>query len=156
MGASWRIGVDPNDRTDLVTAGLFGMVRNPIFTAMFLSAAGSALAVPTAVTVLGFVVATAGIVAQVLLVRGAAPAAAARPHLRRLPGPVGAISAAAGLRRPGRAVSWVPVDACSLRTPEPPLRAAEFDALRFDGRPRARTCMSQPGGIRQVPAAEGR
>ena len=75
MGASWRIGVDPEERTDLVTTGLFGTVRNPIFTAMILFAAGSALAVPTLGTVLGLVVATAGIVAQVLAVE--------EPHLRR-------------------------------------------------------------------------
>ena len=75
MGASWRIGVDPDERTALVTTGLFGSVRNPIFTAMILFAAGSALAVPTVVTVLGLVVATAGIVAQVLAVE--------EPHLRR-------------------------------------------------------------------------
>lgn len=75
MGASWRIGVDPDERTALITTGLFGTMRNPIFTAMILFATGSALAVPTLVTVLGLVVATAGIVAQVLAVE--------EPHLRR-------------------------------------------------------------------------
>ena len=79
MGASWRIGVDPDERTQLVTTGLFGSVRNPIFTAMILFAAGSALAVPTTLTVFGLVVATAGIVSQVLLVE--------EPHLRRQHGP---------------------------------------------------------------------
>lgn len=79
MGLSWRIGVDPDERTDLVTTGLFGRVRNPIFTAIIAFAAGSALAVPTALTVLGLVLATAGIVAQVLLVE--------EPHLRRQHGP---------------------------------------------------------------------
>jgi protein-S-isoprenylcysteine O-methyltransferase Ste14 len=80
MGASWRIGVDPDERTDLVTTGLFGRLRNPIFTAMILFAAGSALAVPTPVTALGLLLATAGIVAQVLVVE--------EPHLRRQHGPV--------------------------------------------------------------------
>jgi protein-S-isoprenylcysteine O-methyltransferase Ste14 len=75
MGLSWRIGVDPDERTALVTTGPFGRVRNPIFTAMILFAAGSALAVPTAVTVAGLLLATAGIVAQVLVVE--------EPHLRR-------------------------------------------------------------------------
>lgn len=32
MGASWRIGVDETERTELVTHGLFGRVRNPAFT----------------------------------------------------------------------------------------------------------------------------
>jgi protein-S-isoprenylcysteine O-methyltransferase Ste14 len=75
MGESWRIGVDPDERTELVTAGLFGRIRNPIFTGMLLFAAGSALAVPTPVTVLGLLAAAAGIAAQVRLVE--------EPHLRR-------------------------------------------------------------------------
>jgi protein-S-isoprenylcysteine O-methyltransferase Ste14 len=29
MGASWRIGVHPGERTDLVTTGVFAYVRNP-------------------------------------------------------------------------------------------------------------------------------
>lgn len=29
MGASWRVGVDPDERTDLVVSGLFRLVRNP-------------------------------------------------------------------------------------------------------------------------------
>jgi protein-S-isoprenylcysteine O-methyltransferase Ste14 len=32
MGDSWRIGVEKTERTDLVIGGLFGLVRNPIFT----------------------------------------------------------------------------------------------------------------------------
>ena len=75
MGESWRIGVDPHERTELVTAGLLGRVRNPIFAGMLLFAAGSALAVPTPLTVLGLVLATAGVAAQVVLVE--------EPHLRR-------------------------------------------------------------------------
>ena len=47
MGASWRIGVDESERTDLVTSGPFARMRNPIFTAMLLAALGLALMVPT-------------------------------------------------------------------------------------------------------------
>ena len=47
MGASWRIGVDPAERTSLVTTGVFGHVRNPIFTAMVLAQFGMLLLVPT-------------------------------------------------------------------------------------------------------------
>jgi protein-S-isoprenylcysteine O-methyltransferase Ste14 len=36
IGESWRIGVDPDERTELVTAGLFGRLRTPIFTGMLL------------------------------------------------------------------------------------------------------------------------
>ncbi len=50
MGTSWRIGVDEAERTELVTAGLFALVRNPIFTAMLTALAGLALMVPTVIS----------------------------------------------------------------------------------------------------------
>jgi protein-S-isoprenylcysteine O-methyltransferase Ste14 len=50
MGASWRIGVDATERTELVTTGVFAVVRNPIFTAMLTALAGLVLMVPTPVT----------------------------------------------------------------------------------------------------------
>ncbi len=34
MGESWRVGVDTTETTALVRGGTFGLVRNPIFTAM--------------------------------------------------------------------------------------------------------------------------
>jgi len=48
MGQSWRIGVDTEERTALVTAGPFRWVRNPIYTAMVLYSVGLALVVPNA------------------------------------------------------------------------------------------------------------
>lgn len=53
MGASWRIGID-SDRTELVTGGLFGVVRNPIFSGMLVVVTGIALATPSAWTVMGW------------------------------------------------------------------------------------------------------
>ena len=53
MGVSWRIGVDPAERTALVTRGVFGLVRNPIFSGMLLALAGLALLVPNALSFLG-------------------------------------------------------------------------------------------------------
>lgn len=50
MGMSWRIGVDEGECTDLVTGGIFGVVRNPVFTGMVVTQAGLALAVPTLVS----------------------------------------------------------------------------------------------------------
>jgi protein-S-isoprenylcysteine O-methyltransferase Ste14 len=55
MGASWRIGIDETTRTDLVTAGVFGLVRNPIFSAMIVGAAGLALLAPNVVSLVGLV-----------------------------------------------------------------------------------------------------
>jgi protein-S-isoprenylcysteine O-methyltransferase Ste14 len=47
MGDAWRIGVDPDERTELVTAGVFGRVRNPVFSALVLGQVGMVLLVPT-------------------------------------------------------------------------------------------------------------
>jgi protein-S-isoprenylcysteine O-methyltransferase Ste14 len=66
MGASWRIGLDPTERTKLVTGGLFRQVRNPIFSGMALWTIGQALLVPNALT--GGAVVT-GLVALQLWVR---------------------------------------------------------------------------------------
>jgi protein-S-isoprenylcysteine O-methyltransferase Ste14 len=53
MGTSWRIGVDEHERTELVTSGPFGLVRNPIFSAMLPTALGLVLLVPSWVAILG-------------------------------------------------------------------------------------------------------
>lgn len=47
MGASWRIGIE-SERTSLVTRGLYSRVRNPIYTALLLAAAGFAALTPSA------------------------------------------------------------------------------------------------------------
>lgn len=47
MGESWRIGVDPRERTRLVTNGPFRWVRNPIFTGMAVVFVGVVLLTPT-------------------------------------------------------------------------------------------------------------
>jgi protein-S-isoprenylcysteine O-methyltransferase Ste14 len=53
MGESWRIGVDPSERTNLVTQGPFSVVRNPIYTAMIPAFVGVALLAPNPVTIAG-------------------------------------------------------------------------------------------------------
>jgi protein-S-isoprenylcysteine O-methyltransferase Ste14 len=53
MGDAWRIGVDPAERTELVTDGPFSLVRNPIYAAMIPSFMGIALLAPNAVTIAG-------------------------------------------------------------------------------------------------------
>jgi len=55
MGDSLRIGVDPNERTGLVTKGIFDLVRNPIYSAMILYAAGTAALVPNAASIAALV-----------------------------------------------------------------------------------------------------
>jgi protein-S-isoprenylcysteine O-methyltransferase Ste14 len=65
MGASWRIGVDETERTALVTAGAFRLVRNPIFSALLTALLGLTLMVPNVIAVVGLVAAVIGIQIQV-------------------------------------------------------------------------------------------
>ncbi|MEU8248588.1 isoprenylcysteine carboxylmethyltransferase family protein [Nonomuraea sp. NPDC048916] len=66
MGDSWRVGVDPGERTTLVTSGPFGLVRNPILTAVLITCTGLTFMVPNMVGLAGLV---AAVVANQLLVR---------------------------------------------------------------------------------------
>jgi protein-S-isoprenylcysteine O-methyltransferase Ste14 len=68
MGASWRIGVDEAEKTDLVTAGPFAWVRNLIFSAMILAFLGLALLVPNVAALVGFAALVVAIEVQVRLV----------------------------------------------------------------------------------------
>jgi protein-S-isoprenylcysteine O-methyltransferase Ste14 len=65
MGTSWRIGVDPGERTVLVTGGLFAHIRNPIFTGMLAVTLGLAGMVPTAVSALAVLCLLAAVQIQV-------------------------------------------------------------------------------------------
>lgn len=78
MGASWRIGVDPVERTDLVTTGAFAWARNPFFGATLLVAAGVALLVPNVVAAVGLVVLVVAVELQVRVVE--------EPYLREVHG----------------------------------------------------------------------
>ncbi len=54
MGRSWRVGVDQDARTDLVSRGPFRFVRNPIFTWMTFASAGLVLLAPNVLAVGSF------------------------------------------------------------------------------------------------------
>jgi len=75
MGSSWRIGVDPAERTELVTGGVFSLCRNPIYTLMAIAWIGFALLVPTWLMAASGVLLIAGLQVQVRLVE--------EPHLLR-------------------------------------------------------------------------
>ena len=68
MGDSWRIGVAPGETTTLVRTGVFGWVRNPIFTAMIAFGFGIALVTPNLVAIAGFLLLVATIELQVRIV----------------------------------------------------------------------------------------
>ena len=75
MGASWRIGVDESERTDLVTDGPFAVVRNPIYSGVIPLVAGLTLLAPNPVATAAFVALVAALEIQVRLVE--------EPHLLR-------------------------------------------------------------------------
>ena len=68
MGSSWRIGVDESERTALVTTGAFALVRNPIFSAMVVTAVGLALIVPSVVALAGLAALVVGLEVHTRLV----------------------------------------------------------------------------------------
>jgi protein-S-isoprenylcysteine O-methyltransferase Ste14 len=68
MGDSWRVGVDPGERTELVTGGPFHIVRNPIYSAMLPTVLGLVLIVPSTLAIAGFLTLLAGLELQVRLV----------------------------------------------------------------------------------------
>jgi protein-S-isoprenylcysteine O-methyltransferase Ste14 len=68
MGESWRVGVDQNERTELVTGGPFAVVRNPIFAAMIPTFLGLTLMVPNVVAFAGLAALVVALEIQVRLV----------------------------------------------------------------------------------------
>ena len=46
LGESWRYGVDENEKTELVTDGIYAHVRNPIYSGVFLFCLGILLLLP--------------------------------------------------------------------------------------------------------------
>ena len=52
MKDSWRIGIDNDMKTELVTSGLFSVSRNPVFLGMIVSLIGLFLVTPTAFSLL--------------------------------------------------------------------------------------------------------
>jgi len=79
MGDSWRVGVDPGETTSLVERGLFGHVRNPIYSGMLLFALGLFCLVPSLLSAAAGVVFAFGIELQV---RGVEEPYLARRHGR--------------------------------------------------------------------------
>jgi protein-S-isoprenylcysteine O-methyltransferase Ste14 len=78
MGDAWRIGVDPEERTELVTDGPFRLVRNPIYSAMAPTVFGLVLMVPSVLSIVSIVTLVIGLELQVRRVE--------EPHLLRTHG----------------------------------------------------------------------
>jgi len=78
MGDAWRIGVDPSERTELVTHGPFSLTRNPIYAAMIPSFIGIALLAPNVVTIAGAILLIMALELQTRLIE--------EPYLSRVHG----------------------------------------------------------------------
>ena len=65
MGSSWRIGIDPANKTELVGKGLFGISRNPVFVGMRSALWGFFLTLPSAFSLAAVVMADVLIQVQV-------------------------------------------------------------------------------------------
>ena len=78
MGTAWRFGVDQAERTDLVTGGLYALVRNPIYTGVFLFCTGLLVLLPQILMLIFLATAWLSIELQVRFVE--------EPHLRGLHG----------------------------------------------------------------------
>ena len=65
LGASWRIGIEPDARPGLVTRGWYRFSRNPIFAFMLLSWIGLALLMPNPLTIAAALVTMLGTRRQV-------------------------------------------------------------------------------------------
>lgn len=67
MGNAWRIGIDDENPTELVTSGIFRLSRNPIFLGVRLNFVGLFLVLPNAVTLVIWLLGDAMLQIQVLL-----------------------------------------------------------------------------------------
>ena len=78
MGASWRIGVDPDERTELIRDGLYRWSRNPIYAGMVAFCAGIALMLTEPWSAAATVLMLVGVEVQVRVVE--------EPYLRSVHG----------------------------------------------------------------------
>jgi len=67
MANSWRIGIDENNKTKLVTKGVFSISRNPIFLGIMIANIGLFLVIPNAFTLLIISLSTLSVNTQIRL-----------------------------------------------------------------------------------------
>jgi len=67
MTNSWRIGIDENNKTELITNGLFFISRNPVFLGIMIANIGLFFIIPNAFTLLIISLSTTSINTQIRL-----------------------------------------------------------------------------------------
>lgn len=95
MGNSWRIGVQEDERTQLVSEGPFGVVRNPIYIAIVTFGVGLFLLTPGTLGLIAVGGLVAAVQIEVRLVE--------EPYLRRMHGD----AYEAYCRQVGRFIPWL-------------------------------------------------
>ena len=78
MGAAWRFGVDESEKTNLITNGLYSLIRNPIYSGVMLFAIGLLILLPHIDMLIGIFMFYLAIELQVRFIE--------EPHLHRLHG----------------------------------------------------------------------
>ncbi len=78
MGVAWRIGVDESEKTELVTKGIYSLIRNPIYTGVYLFGIGLLLLLPNIYMLVSLAIGYLSIEIHVRYVE--------EPHLLRLHG----------------------------------------------------------------------
>jgi hypothetical protein len=66
MGRAWRIGIDPENRTDLADEGPYRWIRHPIYSGWLVMLVGHVLVVPYPVVDIAALLTTAGVVVEAL------------------------------------------------------------------------------------------
>jgi protein-S-isoprenylcysteine O-methyltransferase Ste14 len=66
MGRAWRIGIDPENRTELAESGPYGRIRHPIYSGWLIALLGTVLAVRDRAIDVGAVVTTLGVLVQAM------------------------------------------------------------------------------------------
>jgi protein-S-isoprenylcysteine O-methyltransferase Ste14 len=67
MRDSWRIGIDEENKTELITTGFFSLSRNPIFLGIMIANVGLFLVLPNAFTLLIISLSTISVNTQIRL-----------------------------------------------------------------------------------------
>jgi protein-S-isoprenylcysteine O-methyltransferase Ste14 len=66
MGRAWRIGIDPENRTELAHEGPYRWIRHPIYGGFLVMLVGEMLVVPRPAIVIAALLTAAGVVTQAL------------------------------------------------------------------------------------------
>ena len=66
MGRAWRIGIDPENRTELAESGPYRWIRHPIYGGWLVILLGSVLVIPSRTINVGALVTALGILTQAL------------------------------------------------------------------------------------------